>query len=51
LFDLSLGADFFFSEKFGGFIQINNLANNRRERWFRYPIFGINAMAGVMVRF
>ncbi|NRA47538.1 MAG: hypothetical protein HRU12_00255 [Phaeodactylibacter sp.] len=51
LFDLSLGADFFFSEKFGGFVQINNLANNRRERWFRYPIFGINAMAGVMFRF
>lgn len=51
LFDISLGADFFFTEKFGGFVQLNNLANNRRERWFRYPTFGINAMAGIMLRF
>ncbi len=51
LFDLSLGADYFFAENFGGFLQINNLANNRRERWLRYPIFGINAMGGVMFRF
>jgi hypothetical protein len=51
LFDVSLGADYFFSKKIGGFIQINNLANNQRQRWFRYPIFGINAMAGIVVRF
>lgn len=51
LFDISVGADFFFSDNFGGFLQINNLANNKRERWFRYPVFGINAMAGVTVRF
>lgn len=51
LFDISVGADFFFSNNIGGFVQINNLANNRRERWFRYPIFGINAVAGITARF
>ena len=51
LFDVSLGAEYYFSERFGGFVQLNNLANNRRERWFRYPTFGINALAGIMVRF
>ena len=51
LFDISVGADFYFNENIGGFLQINNLANNKRERWFRYPIFGINAMAGVTARF
>jgi hypothetical protein len=51
LFDISVGADFYFTDNIGGFLQVNNLANNKRERWFRYPIFGINAMAGVTARF
>lgn len=51
LFDISLGADFFFVENIGGFVQINNLANNKRERWHRYPTFGINALVGLVARF
>jgi hypothetical protein len=51
LFDISVGAEYYFTENIGGFVQINNLANNRRQRWQHYPIFGINAMIGVMARF
>ncbi len=51
LFDVSLGVDYFFTENIGGFIQVNNLANNKRQRWHRYPTFGINALAGVVARF
>ena len=51
LFDVSVGADYFFTKNIGGFIQINNLANNQRQRWFRYPTFGINAMVGLVARF
>ena len=51
LFDISLGADFFFTKNIGGFVQVNNLANNKRERWHRYPTFGINAMVGLVARF
>jgi len=51
LFDISLGADFFFTDNIGGFVQVNNLANNKRERWHRYPTFGINAMIGLVARF
>jgi hypothetical protein len=51
LFDISLGADYYFSKNIGGFVQINNLANNRRQRWQHYPTFGINAMLGIMARF
>lgn len=51
LFDVSVGAEYYFTEKFGGFVNIYNLANNRRERWFRYPTFGLNALAGISVRF
>ena len=51
LFDLSLGADYFFSEKLGGFVQLNNLAGNKRQRWRFYPTYGINVLAGVTARF
>ncbi|HMQ49393.1 MAG TPA: hypothetical protein PKA00_18090 [Saprospiraceae bacterium] len=51
LFDISLGVDYFFSEQIGGFIQVNNLANNQRERWRHYPTFGINALIGIIARF
>lgn len=51
LFDVSVGAEYFFTEKIGAFINIFNLANNKRERWHRYPTFGINALAGLSIRF
>ncbi len=51
LFDVSVGADYLFTENIGAFVQINNLANNRRQRWQYYPIFGLNAMAGITARF
>ena len=51
LFDISLGAEYFFTDNIGGFLQINNLANNRRERWQGYPTFGLNVLAGVSARF
>jgi len=51
LFDISLGADYFFTDNIGGFMQVNNLANNRRQRWQYYPMFGLNAMVGITARF
>ncbi len=51
LFDVSVGADYFFSKNIGAFINIYNLANNRRQRWQRYPTFGLNALFGITARF
>lgn len=51
LFDVSLGAEYFFSKNIGIWAKINNLANNERQRWQYYPTYGINAMAGVSARF
>lgn len=51
LFDISLGADYLFTDNIGAFVQINNLANNRRQRWQYYPMFGLNAMIGITARF
>lgn len=51
LFDLSLGAEFFFTENIGIYLQLNNLANNKRQRWVNYPTYGFNALFGVSARF
>ncbi|MDZ4681527.1 MAG: hypothetical protein SGI94_13890 [Saprospiraceae bacterium] len=51
LFDVSVGADYFFTKNIGAFVNIYNLANNRRQRWQRYPTFGLNALFGITARF
>ena len=51
LFDVSVGAEYKVSERFGFFAQVNNLANNKRQRWRRYPTLGINALAGLIIKF
>lgn len=51
LFDISVGAHYRFSKNFGAFLDVNNLANNKRQRWFRYPTYGINILGGITARF
>jgi hypothetical protein len=51
LFDLSLGAEYWFVKHFGAFIDLNNLFNNKRERWLNYPTYGINVLGGITARF
>jgi hypothetical protein len=51
LFDINLSAEYYFTDNFGGFLNLYNIANNQRERWFRYPIYGLNVLAGVSLRF
>ena len=51
LFDVSVGAEFMFTKNVGAFARVNNLLDNQRERWHRYPVLGINALAGLTARF
>ncbi|MEL7122478.1 MAG: hypothetical protein AAFO07_23740 [Bacteroidota bacterium] len=51
LIDINAGADFQFTDQFGGFIQINNLLDNNRQRWRYHPILGINGVVGLTARF
>lgn len=51
LFDVSVGAEYYVTENIGIFGQLNNLANNRRQRWQYYPVFGLNALVGITARF
>lgn len=51
LLDLSLGGSYYFTKNVGAFLDINNVLNNKRERWYRYPTIGLNFMAGITARF
>ncbi len=51
LYDLSLGGTYFFTKNVGAFLDINNVLNNKRERWYRYPTVGLNFLAGITARF
>jgi hypothetical protein len=51
LYDLSIGAEYWISQHFGAFLDINNMLNNKRQRWVNYPIYGINVLGGITARF
>ena len=51
LLDLSLGAEYWFVKNFAAFIDVNNLLNNERQRWYFYPTYGINVLGGISMRF
>lgn len=51
LFDISTGANYRIAENLEAFVQLSNIANNRRQRWTNYPVFGMNALAGLSARF
>lgn len=51
LFDISVMGEYYFTENIGAWVQLNNLANNQRQRWYRYPTLGLNAMVGISARF
>jgi hypothetical protein len=51
LYDLNLGGAYYFTKNIGAFLDINNLLNNKRERWYRYPTVGVNFLVGITARF
>ena len=51
LFDISLGADYFFTKNIGLFLHLNNLSTNKYRRWYGYPGFGLNVLGGITARF
>lgn len=51
LFDLSFGAEYFLADNFGVFFELNNLLDNKRQRWRHYPTYGLNVLLGASARF
>lgn len=49
--DLSAGAEFKINKMFSAWIDVNNILNNKYERWHNYQVLGLNVMGGVRVNF
>ena len=49
--DLSIGAELAITKKISVWMDVNNLFNNKYERWKNYPVYGLQVLAGAIVRF
>lgn len=50
-FDLNAGAEFRVHRNFNIWLQMNNIMNNRYERWHQYEVFGFNILGGIVYSF
>lgn len=50
-FDLNAGAEFRVTKNFNIWLQMNNIMNNRYERWNQYEVFGFNILGGIVYSF
>ncbi|HUQ64925.1 MAG TPA: hypothetical protein VM101_02150 [Flavitalea sp.] len=50
-FDLNAGAEFKINRNFSVWLQMNNIMNNRYERWHQYEVFGFNILGGIVYSF
>lgn len=49
--DLSAGLEFAINKKFSAWLDINNIFNNKYQRWNAYPVYGLNILAGAIIKF
>ena len=51
LVDVSAGAEYQLTDNIGVFARVNNMLNNKRQRWQHYPVLGLNGLVGLTARF
>ncbi len=51
ILDVGFGAEYTFIPRLSAFINVNNLLNNRNERWYGYPSYGFNLYGGLRLKF
>ncbi len=49
--DLSAGLEFVINKKFSAWLDVNNIFNNKYERWHNYEVYGLNVLGGVIYKF
>jgi len=49
--DANLEADFRFNKLFSVWVQFNNLFNQAYERWYQYPVVGLQIVGGIRLNF
>ena len=50
-FDLSTGVEFRITKQFNLWLQMNNIFNNKYERWHQYQAYGFNILGGMVYQF
>jgi len=50
-FDLNAGAEFRITKNFNLWVQLNNLLNNKYQRWNQYEVFGFSILGGITYSF
>ncbi len=48
--DLNLFVDYKFRPHLNFFAQVANISNGRYQQWYSYPVYGLNALAGVIYK-
>jgi outer membrane receptor protein involved in Fe transport len=51
IIDASIGAEYRYTERLSGFINLNNVLVQRYQRWNQYPVQRFNVMAGLTYLF
>lgn len=49
--DIGGGAEYNFLPRLSGFLQVNNLLNNKYQRWYGYNSYGLNIYGGLRLKF
>lgn len=49
--DLSAGAEFKVTKQFSAWLDLNNIFNNKYQRWNNYPVYGLNVIGGLVFHF
>ncbi|MBC7937416.1 MAG: hypothetical protein H7Y86_18885 [Rhizobacter sp.] len=49
--DLSAGAEYKINKQFSAWMNINNILNDKYERWHNYQVYGLNFTGGILIHF
>jgi hypothetical protein len=49
--DLSVGTEIGITKRWSAWLDLNNLLNNKYQRWNNYQVYGINILGGMVYRF
>jgi hypothetical protein len=51
VFDIGAGAEYVFIPRLSAFINLNNILNDRYQRWYQYEAYGFNVYGGLRLKF
>ncbi len=49
--DINLEASYQYNKFIAAYVQLNNLTNTKYQRWYGYPVYGLNGMIGVVLNY